>query len=998
MYYYSSSSAKRAIEIQNIFKPEYEEHFKIFQVKIPDKISSKKKTVTLTKDNYIQIMKMIKKNPLEFQNFIILCHQSGQEERIFGGEFSAHDFDLKILFQKEDIFNIQITKNEHTITLETSSFQKIFNLMNITTDYMLTYFDLIVVTEIEEIVERRARRGKTRKHENKMFYHLYIDSQNIEPVKKFRKSNLIDLNLFFENAISLYEKLQKEKEEKIKIENEKKLQKEKEKKLKEEKEKEEKLRIQKEKEKEEKLRIEKEKEKIRIEKEKERQLNLEKEKEKLLNEKKARQKLINDERERLIKENEELLKKNEKIKQEIEDHEKKEKEIEDYKDKLIKEKELYEKQVQESKDSYERNLQENEYQKQKIKEMKESLENQEKNYELKKRKLTEDYEIEIIEIEKRLKLKKEELEKDEKEIETKIEEINNEKEEMKKKGEKLSIKKQLEAQLLLLKNEKDEKEKLKNEINKMRKTSVDTLSVQKTDLQILKVKSPNKLLIEKSLYSIYPKKENNKKEIYNAPEAFNNEKYINKDITPEKLNNPSSKPKIKSKLKNKNLENKNFEEKLDENIQLKLDDLNLDDYVSEGYISEDNKSVISAKSGKSGKSKKIPKKKSLFPNEFDVDEKLRDSITRRRLSYTPDHVVLYPFLLELTDDMKEGDYYVCGNIDSLGNWDCNRALQLNRVVINDKIFYGCEVPIKQNQFPFEYKFFKKINDNSIDWYGKPYDNYRTSNDIFNYLANDKVKRFGVLNINIRYINDTDGQNKWDNRKQKIIDIIFQSDADIIFFQEMTQKQYEDISSYLDSIFTSVGIYRDKSIASEKISIAYNRNKFTLNHWGQFWLSSTPEIPGSNDFHNFFPRICTWVNLKKIGSEDNYLFFNVHLDHINMNAHLPSVKVLLNQIDKIMKKYNDNIIIFLGGCFYCDEDDKIIKMIIDFGFNIIDNENTYHDFMGYAFKRWDYMFYINPKDKISCRKVKVFSEESVIDQAKGIYASDHFPLYSEFQVN
>ncbi len=55
--------------------------------------------------------------------------------------------------------------------------------------------------------------------------------------------------------------------------------------------------------------------------------------------------------------------------------------------------------------------------------------------------------------------------------------------------------------------------------------------------------------------------------------------------------------------------------------------------------------------------------------------------------------------------------------------------------------------------------------------GKPFDNYRTSNDIFNYLTNDKVKRFGILNINIRYINDTDGQNKWDNRKQKIIDII-----------------------------------------------------------------------------------------------------------------------------------------------------------------------------------------------------------------------------------
>ena len=74
------------------------------------------------------------------------------------------------------------------------------------------------------------------------------------------------------------------------------------------------------------------------------------------------------------------------------------------------------------------------------------------------------------------------------------------------------------------------------------------------------------------------------------------------------------------------------------------------------------------------------------------------------------------------------------------------------------------------------------------------------------------------------------------------------------------------------------------------------------------------------------------------------------------------------------------------------------MIIDFGFNIIDSENTYHDFMGYAFKRWDYMFYINPKNKINCTKVKVFSEESVINQSMVIYASDHFPLYSEFQIN
>ena len=58
----------------------------------------------------------------------------------------------------------------------------------------------------------------------------------------------------------------------------------------------------------------------------------------------------------------------------------------------------------------------------------------------------------------------------------------------------------------------------------------------------------------------------------------------------------------------------------------------------------------------------------------------------------------------------------------------------------------------------------------------------------------------------------------------MIEIIFKSKADIIFFQEMTRKQYDDISNSIDCIFNCIGIYRDKSKSSEKISIAYNKNK------------------------------------------------------------------------------------------------------------------------------------------------------------------------------
>ena len=100
---------------------------------------------------------------------------------------------------------------------------------------------------------------------------------------------------------------------------------------------------------------------------------------------------------------------------------------------------------------------------------------------------------------------------------------------------------------------------------------------------------------------------------------------------------------------------------------------------------------------------------------MDVDDSLIDSIHKRRLSYTLDHLVKYPFLLEITEDMKDGDYYVYGNIESIANWNYNIALKFNRVIINDKIFYGYELPIKQNQFPFENKCFKNKSDDSIHW-------------------------------------------------------------------------------------------------------------------------------------------------------------------------------------------------------------------------------------------------------------------------------------------
>jgi endonuclease/exonuclease/phosphatase family metal-dependent hydrolase len=206
---------------------------------------------------------------------------------------------------------------------------------------------------------------------------------------------------------------------------------------------------------------------------------------------------------------------------------------------------------------------------------------------------------------------------------------------------------------------------------------------------------------------------------------------------------------------------------------------------------------------------------------------------------------------------------------------------------------------------------------------------------------------------------------------------------------------------LNSIYENVGVYRDNTDHSEKCSISYNKVKYTLTDWGQFWLSSTPYTPGSNDFGNFFPRICTWALLKQVNGEQ-FLFFNIHLDHANFSAHLPCMNVVLNESEKVIRKFPDTRMIFLGGCFYCEEDDPLINKLKSSGYNEVMFENTFHDFTGDADRHWDYMFWKERNmergdTKIELKRAIVPKGDSTIDLNRQQFISDHYPVIAEFEI-
>ena len=532
--------------------------------------------------------------------------------------------------------------------------------------------------------------------------------------------------------------------------------------------------------------------------------------------------------------------------------------------------------------------------------------------------------------------------------------------------------------------EREEKERLERE-EKERLEREEKERLEKEEKERLEKEEKEKFETIKIENNIEPERNvlQDKTLIQGAEAEINSE--LNNDLI-EKENNINSPSNKKPKPKNKKNNDNNINS--ENNQQINTPETQKNPINNSDIISKDDNSM--------------PKKPTKFKNKKDKNENNYFNSNDKSNNYENSNFnqikVKFPFIYEPPQEEQNYEHFVTGNLDKIGNWDPNKALKLEKEIRNNKLFYMGSIEVETNDIPFEYKYFCIKND-KIDWKGIPFVNlYSGPKEIFNVILKDSNKRIGIFDLNIRYLNTVDGNNIWDNRKEKLINIMLKAAPDIIFFQEITRQQFDYIEHNMGALYESIGYYRDKTEKSEKTCITFNKSKFVLNDWGQFWLSSTPEKKGSNDFNNFFPRMCTWASLKKLDSED-YIFFNIHLDHVNMDAHLPCMKVVIEESEKILKDNLKPKFMFIGGCFYCEENDPILDLLKNNGYKEIIFENTFHDFTGNADRHWDYMFYkdlnINDNKEIKLNKVNVLKNEAIIDKEKNMYVSDHYPINAEF---
>ncbi len=167
---------------------------------------------------------------------------------------------------------------------------------------------------------------------------------------------------------------------------------------------------------------------------------------------------------------------------------------------------------------------------------------------------------------------------------------------------------------------------------------------------------------------------------------------------------------------------------------------------------------------------------------------------------------------------------------------------------------------------------------------------------------DEGRYFRVVSFNIRYNNPADGENAWPKRKEMVAALIRFHRADLAGVQEALEDQIDDLEKLLPR-FGWCGVGRDDGKSKGEFSaIFYNKDRFDLLESANFWLSETPDAPGSRGWDAALPRIVTWARFKDKATSKIFFHFNTHFDHRGERARTESARLLLARIEKIAARH------------------------------------------------------------------------------------------------
>ena len=233
-------------------------------------------------------------------------------------------------------------------------------------------------------------------------------------------------------------------------------------------------------------------------------------------------------------------------------------------------------------------------------------------------------------------------------------------------------------------------------------------------------------------------------------------------------------------------------------------------------------------------------------------------------------------------------------------------------------------------------------------------------------------------------------NSFIHRAGMIYDKLRAERPEIVAFQEIKEPMEQFLRRALSDIYDFHMFYRSENYDGEGLLLATLKGSVAVDGLERFWLSPTPNVPGSRfPEQSTCPRIAVVAECREIASGRIVRVCNLHLDHISDEARVLGMQIVLGRLEELEAARHLPTVIL--GDFNARPDSEPIALCHASPIGLVDTTEslpvTFHDY-GSRDIKIDYIF--ATKDLAEC-----VTEVGVWDDCHaGIYLSDHYPIFVE----
>lgn len=171
-----------------------------------------------------------------------------------------------------------------------------------------------------------------------------------------------------------------------------------------------------------------------------------------------------------------------------------------------------------------------------------------------------------------------------------------------------------------------------------------------------------------------------------------------------------------------------------------------------------------------------------------------------------------------------------------------------------------------------------------------------------------------MNFNIRTSLADDGPNNWKFRRDLVIETILLDDPDLMGIEEPTDEQWAFLTERLSGTWTGIAHSRKDTVGKEPHlqGLFFKHGRIKRAADGVFWLSDTPNVPGSISFpQDWGARTVVWIRGEDIAAGREIVFAVAHLD-THPDSWMPGSRVMAAELANLA----GNLPVVVAGDFNC----------------------------------------------------------------------------------